>query len=360
MTAVTDVLAPEQLDTGRPALRIRAGRVAWRWDLRTVTVCTVSVVLTAVVAVAALANGAYSLSPSEVITALLGRADGLVHTVVWDWRLPRVGSSVVFGAALGASGAVFQSLNRNPLASPDVLGFSTGAYTGALLMLITVGGGFVSMATGAFGGGLAVAAAVYLLAYRGGVQGFRMIIVGIAISSMLGSLNTWLILTADLHVAISAAAWGAGSLAGITAGQLAGATLLIVLFAVALAPLAARLKALDLGDDAAAALGVKVERSRVLLMIAGVGLTATATAAAGPIMFVALVAPQLARRLTNTASVTIGASACLGALLLVVADYLALHALGDHVMPVGVVTVTIGGLYLIWLLIREGRRRTSR
>src|SRR5699024_10183909 len=201
------------------------------------------------------------LSAGEVIRALLGNADGLTQTVVWDWRVPRVGAGIVFGAALGASGAVFQSLTRNPLASPDVLGFSAGAYTGASIVLITVSGGFLAMAAGAFAGGLAAAALVYAIAYRNGLPAFRVIIVGIAVAAMLGSLNTWLILTADLQVALSAATWGAGSLADVRRDQLLGACGLIVLFGLCLLALVSRLKTLELGDDVAAALGSRVERS---------------------------------------------------------------------------------------------------
>lgn len=355
-TSVSGSTEKGSAGSGRASVTVRLGRIAWRWDVRTVVVCVVLLVLTAFMAVLALSNGTYPLRPSQVVDALVGRADQLTETVVWDWRVPRVGAGVLFGAALGASGAVFQSLTRNPLASPDVLGFSAGAYTGALIVLITVGGGFMTLAAGAFGGGIASAAAVYLLAYRGGLPGFRVIIVGIAVAAMLGSLNTWLILTADLQVALSAATWGAGSLADVTASQLAGAGGLIGLFGLGLLVLTSRLKALELGDDVAAALGIRVERSRLLLMVLAVGLTATATAAAGPIMFVALVAPQLALRLTRTPGVTVGSSACTGAALLVSADYASLHALSNHVVPVGVVTVTLGGLYLIWLLVRQTRR----
>lgn len=346
------------LDVGRRQLVLRAGPWAMRWDARRLVVSWVLVALVLLAAVAALATGAFRLSPAEVVGALFGRADGLARTVVWDWRLPRVLAAILFGAALGASGAVFQTLTRNPLASPDVMGFSTGAYTGALIVLIWTGGGFVLLATGSFAGGLLTAAVVYLLAYRGGMQGFRMILVGIAISAVLGSVNTWLMLRADLQVAMSAAAWGSGSLAGVVWSQLLGAGALIVLLTLLLVPLLRPLRGLELGADAAGSLGIRVQRCQAALIVVGVGLTAAATAVTGPIMFVALVAPQVGARLTGTRTVTVGVSACLGALLLVVSDFVALHALGDEVMPVGVVTVTLGGLYLAWLLIHETRRRT--
>ena len=133
----------------------------------------------------------------------------------WNWRLPRVLLALMLGAALGMSGAIFQSLTRNPLGSPDIIGFNSGAYTGALVVILLIGGTYYEIAVGALVGGIATAAVVYLLAYKRGVQGFRLIIVGIAISAMLGSVNTWMILKAKLDDAMAAAVWGAGSLNGL-------------------------------------------------------------------------------------------------------------------------------------------------
>jgi iron complex transport system permease protein len=240
-------------------------------------------------------SGTYPLDVDQVIAALSGRETGLVRDIVVEWRLPRVLAAVVFGAALGVSGAVFQSLTRNPLASPDVIGFSTGSYTGALVVILVTGGSYTALAGGALVGGILTAAVVYLLAYRRGVQGFRLIIVGIGVSAMLASLNSWMILRADLDVAISAAMWGAGSLGAITWAQVTGGAVVIGVLLVGCAGLGGSLRQLELGDDTAKAQGVSVERARLALVVIGVALTATVTAAAGPISFVALAAPQIAR-----------------------------------------------------------------
>lgn len=262
----------------------------------------------------------------------------------------------MFGAALGVSGAAFQSLIRNPLASPDIIGFSAGSYSGALVVIILIHGSYLQLAAGALIGGIATAVVVYLLAWRGGVQGFRLIIVGIAISAMLTSLNTWLMLNAKLKVAMSAAAWGAGSLTGTSWGQaLIGSGVILLLLGV-LAVFSPALKQLELGDDAARATGARVERVRVVVLVLGVALTATVTAAAGPIVFVALAAPQIARRLARSPGVTLAPAAFTGALLLAAADVTAQNLLPVE-LPVGVVTVVAGGGYLVWLLIREVRRR---
>src|SRR5690606_23071088 len=153
--------------------------------------------------------GSYELSPAQVVSALTGGETGLVHDIVVEWRLPRVAAALVFGAALGVSGAIFQSMLRNPLADPGIIGFSQGSYTGALIVILVVNGTYMQLVGGALLGGMATAILVYLLAFRGGVQGFRLIVVGIGVSAMLGSLNTWLILKAELEQAMAAAAWGA-------------------------------------------------------------------------------------------------------------------------------------------------------
>lgn len=345
----------EPVDFGARSRRVRLGPLQTRIDLRAATICVGALLIALAVSLVALAIGKVQLSVGEVVGALVGEADRFTYTVVVDWRGPRVVAAVVFGAALGVSGAVFQSLTRNPLASPDIIGFSSGSYTGALIVIILIGGSYLQTAAGALLGGLLTAAVVYLFAYRQGVQGFRLIVVGIAISSMLASLNTWMMLTADLDVAMSAAAWGAGSLNAISWQQTGVAAVAVVVLLVLVGLLSRPLHQLEMGDDAAKALGVAAEPSRLALMIVGVALTATVTAAAGPISFVALAAPQIARRLTRTPGTTVAGAACVGALLLSASDLAAQH-LFPIALPVGVITVVVGGCYLVWLLIREVRR----
>ena len=171
---------------------------------RGVVVAVASVLLTLALAVVALGLGDLPLSPAEVVHALFATDGGFTTTVVRDWRLPRVLGAVVFGGALAISGAIFQSLTRNPLGSPDVIGFASGAYTGALIALTVIGTGAVSLSLGALVGGLATAVVVYLLAYRRGMQGFRLIIVGIAVTAMLQSVNLFLLLRAQEEVAMAA------------------------------------------------------------------------------------------------------------------------------------------------------------
>lgn len=345
-----------RVEFGRRTLAVQRRRVGFRVELRSVVVCVALALVVIVIALVALAIGSYQLSVGQVISALTGGGTGLVHDIVVEWRLPRVAATIVFGAALGVSGAIFQSLMRNPLASPDVIGFSSGSYTGALIVIILINGSYLAVAGGALLGGVATALLVYLLAWRRGMQGFRLIIVGIGISAMLASLNTWMMLTADLEVAMSAAAWGAGSLNGASWHQVAiGGAFIAVLLALA-GTLSRPMRQMELGDDTAASQGVRIAVARLGLIVVGVALTATVTAASGPIAFISLAAPQIARRVVRTAGITLAPAALMGALLLGIADFVAQHV-APTPLPVGVITVMIGGSYLGWLLFTETRKR---
>lgn len=344
------------IDFGRRVWIVRTVLGA-RIDVCTVLVCAALLLLTAVVAVLAIGTGDYHVPPGQVLAAVFGDAPRITEIVVMQSRFPRVALAFLFGAALGVSGAIFQSLTRNPLGSPDIIGFSTGAYTGALVVILTLGGGYYRTGAGALVGGLVAAAVVYVLAYKRGVQGFRLIIVGIAVSAVLASVNTWLVVKADVSEAIAAAVWGAGTLNGLGWPQVVPVLVALAVVTPVAAALSTRLPVLEMGDDAARALGIRVEPTRLMLVILGVALTALVTAAAGPISFVALAAPQLARRLTGTSSAAMVPAACMGALLLIVSDVAAQRVFAPTQLPVGVVTVCVGGAYFVWLLAREGRKQ---
>lgn len=339
------------------AIVLRAGRVSLRTTRRAVLVS--GGLLVGVVAAAALAFtlGSYPITLDDLAAVLAGSADDRIRTVVVEWRAPRILAAVMFGAALAVGGAIFQSLTRNPLGSPDVIGFTTGSYTGVVITLLLGATGYVALAAGALVGGLVTAFAVYLFAFRRGVQGFRLIIVGIAVGALLASVNTWFAVKVDVDVALRAAVWGAGSLSVVDWPAI-GASAVVLALVVLAAPVAQRrMRRLELGDDAAAMLGVPVERTKAFLIVLGVTATAAVTAAAGPIAFVALAAPQIARRLTgHGSSVDLVGSALVGALLLLGADVAAQHAIPGVLLPTGAVTVCVGGLYLLVLLVRESRR----
>lgn len=300
----------------------------------------------------AVSGGEYSLSPWRVLTILFGGGEGLETTVVWQWRMPRATAALVFGAGLAVSGAVFQTLTRNPLGSPDIISFSTGAYTGALVVLTVVGGGFLATSLGALAGGLLTAFVVYLLAWRNGTHGFRLILVGIGVSAVLASFNHYLVLRAELDVAMAAAVWGAGTLNGVTWAGVIPVSIVVLASLAAVLVGSKSLQMLQMGDDLASALGMKVERTKLVLVTLAVLLVSAVTALAGPIAFVALVAPQLARRLVGGGSLNLIPTALTGAFLLALGDLLAQRLFAPIQLPVGVVTVCIGGIYLVYLLNR--------
>lgn len=336
-------------------LRFGGNAVSLRLRRRTLITCAALSLACLAVVVLSLASGDYALSPVEIIRALAGQGDEMQTMIVVQWRLPRALLALLLGACLGISGAIFQSLTRNPLGSPDVIGFSAGAHTGALVSILILSGGYVETASGALVGGLATATAVYLLTYRSGIEGFRLIVVGIAIAAMLSAANVWMIRRADLQIAMSAATWAAGSLNGLGFDRLVPTAIAALPLLMAATALSRPMRQLELGDDAAIASGVRADPARLALVAIGVALVAVVTAAAGPIAFVALAAPQLARRMAATAGTTMLTSALVGGLLLLAADWCAQHAFGLQ-MPVGIMTFNIGGLYFLWLLIREGRK----
>ncbi|MEU0088258.1 iron chelate uptake ABC transporter family permease subunit [Streptomyces sp. NPDC006274] len=336
------------------ALRTPGG-FSVRVDSRAAGVVLLLAAVAASVAVVLIGSGDFPMSFGDVVGTLLGNGTAAQEFIVQDVRLPRVLVALLVGASLALSGAVFQSLSRNPLGSPDVIGFSQGSTAGALTVIVLFGGGSLAVAGGAIAGGLVTGVAVYTLAWKRGVQGFRLVLVGIGVAAMLTAVIHFLITKANLVDATRATLWMTGSLDGrdwVQVWPLAG--MCAVLMPVVLAH-GRPLRMLEMGDDAAYALGVPVERTRVVLMGSGVLFMAVATAAAGPIAFVALSAPQLARRLTRSPGPNLAAAAVMGAALLLVADWIATNAFGDRMLPVGVVTAVLGGGYLLWLLVTERR-----
>ena len=307
------------------------------------------------IGVLGIATGSYALRPGELWDILLGRSDDIGRLVVVGLRLPRVIASLGVGAALGVAGKIFQSLCRNPLASPDLLGFTTGAATGALVGILLLGQSGVGIAAGALIGGSAVSAAVYLLTVRRGLRGERFILTGFAVSAMLAAFNEYLITRADLEKAEAAKTWLFGSLNGISwpqIGLLVPGMLALLLSARLFWPW---LRMLEMGDDLAAGLGLPTRRSRLVLMSVGIGLAALATALAGPVHFLALAAAPLARGLLRSADAGMAPTAAMGALLLTLSDFLGQHLMAPFQIPVGLITGAIGGTYLIFLLTRRTR-----
>ncbi|MEV2254068.1 iron chelate uptake ABC transporter family permease subunit [Streptomyces sp. NPDC050147] len=334
------------------AIRTRGG-LSFRLDVRTAVVVAVLILAALVASVVLIGTGDFPIPAADVIRTLLGNGDAGQEFIINDLRLPRVLVGLLVGAALGLGGAIFQSISRNPLGSPDILGLGQGSTAGALIMIVLFQGSAVQVAGGALVGGLATGFAIYVLAWKRGVHGFRFVLVGIGVSAFVTAINGYLLTKADIVDAARAVVWMTGSLNGRDWEQVWPLLVLCAILVPLVMTYARPLRMLEMGDDVGYALGVPVERTRIVLMASAVLLTAAATAAAGPVSFVALTAPQLARRLTRSPGPNLLPAMFMGATLLIVADWASQRAFGADQLPVGVVTGVLGGIYLLWLLVIE-------
>ena len=342
-------------DAGR--LWIVVGRRSVLITPRHVIVGLILLALSLAVAVASLRLGKFPVTAQEVIDALQGQGRKIVQVVVVKWKLPRIVLGLVAGLALGVAGALFQTITRNPLGSPDLIGFSTGAQTGILVSVLLLPGSMLSTSLASFAGGAAVGVVTYLVSLRGGFTGLRFILVGIAISSMLVSVNRWLLVRVDDDEGLGALKAITGTL-GAARWPVVAPTCLAIGVTVALILLASRhLQVLSLGEQVATILGSPTRRASAVLILLGTVLVAVVTMAAGPIGFVALVAPHLARLLTGSPQSPLLVSGLTGSLLMVGADLLSQLVLES--MPVSVVTNAVGGLYLMVALTVAARGRRS-
>ncbi|MEV5826854.1 iron chelate uptake ABC transporter family permease subunit [Spirillospora sp. NPDC052242] len=347
---------PGRVDFGPRRKPIRLGeRASAVVNTRAVLLILVSVIGCVLVTAAAMMLGDYPVPLDQVVQILSGADLGFANTVVLQWRLPRAVAAIVFGAALGISGAIFQSVTRNVLGSPDVIGFNAGAFTGAIVSIGFLGGAQATTTLLALAGGGAAAFLVYALAFRGGVSGTRFIVVGIAVSMALTAFNTLLVLRMEQRVATIAMTWGQGDLENIRWQQVGPMCVILAAVIACAAALGGRMHQLELGDDAARATGVRIEPVRLALIAVGVALTAVVTSVCGPIAFIALAAPHLARLAAGSSGTGPTGAAAVGALLLSTCDLAAQHLLTVDI-PVGVVTVVVGGAYLVWLITWKLRR----
>ncbi len=333
---------------------ITAGWVSLRIAPRTFWVALALLLLLSTVSAIALMHGTMSLSASEVIAAVWGDGERGVVRTVQGRRLPRLITAILVGGALGISGAMIQTVSRNPLGSPDIIGFTSGAATGAVIWISVFGVSVLPTALAAVAGGVLTASVVYLVARRDGVSGgIRLVLVGIGVGAITTAVTTVFVVRADHDRAANAQQWLAGTL--IARGW-THATSMLVAVAILIVPVwivSRRLSFLEMGDDLAAGVGVAVERTRFLAVALAVLLLSVSVATTGPIAFVSLAAPQIARRLTRSAGVQVGTAFLVGACLLLLADLLSQAVDIGLRTPVGTVTALLGGLYLIWLLARR-------
>ncbi|MGC0366388.1 iron complex transport system permease protein [Rhodococcus sp. 27YEA15] len=345
MTATLDATA-STIDTVA-VNRIRRGR-------RRRSVITILTVLVVVAFAVSLTVGKTFYSPSEVVRVILGEHVPGASFTVGRLRLPRAVLAVVAGICFGLGGITFQTMLRNPLASPDIIGISSGASAAAAFAIIVFSLGGTQVSAFAIVFGLAVAILIYLLSFKNGVAGTRLILIGIGIAAMLDSVTSYLLSTAAAWDLQEAMRWLTGSLNGANWASTVPVLVALAVLGPVLLNQSRSLSMIQLGDDAAQALGVRVERTRILAIIAAVGLIAFATAAAGPIAFVAFLSGPIAARLVGSGTSLLVPSALVGALLVLIGDFIGQYALGTR-YPVGVVTGALGAPYLVYLIIRSNR-----
>ncbi|KGE02022.1 iron ABC transporter permease [Rhizobium sp. YS-1r] len=292
--------------------------------------------------------------PKDVLRILLGEDVPGAAFTVGQLRLPRAVLAVLAGLSFGLGGVAFQIMLRNPLASPDIVGISSGASAAAVFVIIVLGIKGPAVSIFAVAAGLGVAVLVYGLSSRNGVAGTRLILVGIGVSAMLESGITYILSQAPTWSLQEAMRWLTGSVNGAQIGQALPLLLALAVFGGLLLSRSRDLEALRLGDDTAAALGVRVAATRVTIIICAVGIIASATAVTGPIAFVAFLSGPIAARIVGNSGSLLIPSALVGALLVLGGDYVGQFLLPGR-YPVGVVTGALGAPYLIFLIVRVNR-----
>ncbi|HEU5484475.1 MAG TPA: iron chelate uptake ABC transporter family permease subunit [Microlunatus sp.] len=331
---------------------IRSVRVAMR--RRTAIVVVGLLVFLLVMFCLAMTVGDFPISIKQVWLSLTGRGTRATDFIVHELRLPRAVIALAVGVCFGLSGAIFQSMMRNPLASPDIIGITSGASAAAVIAILMLHlGGFVVSAF-AFCGALLTALLIYLLAWKQGVAGYRLVLVGIGIGAMLTAVIDYLMTRAQIWDAQVALLWLTGSLNGASASEMRPLLLLMIIILPLAVWAGGALAGLQLGDDAATSVGIRVERSRLSLILIGVALAAIATAAAGPVGFVAFVSGPIARRLTNGTGIALIPAALVGAAVVITGDFVGQHLLPVQ-LPVGILTAAVGAPYLLYLLVRSNR-----
>jgi len=352
----------------RPARVIGAergvGRRRKRTRLHAVTVACLGACIAA--ALWGVLAGSSSLTVGDVVRTLAGGGTRAQQLVVLDLRLPRVLVGLLVGASLGMAGALTQTFARNPLATPDILGVTSGAAFGGVAAIVLAGGSYVVGSTllglglpvVAALGGLATATVVYGLSWRGGIDGYRLILIGIGATATLGGLTSYLLARAQITDAAAASQWLVGSLSSVSWSSVRPVLVVLVVIAPVALAQSRHLELSRLGDEMSSGLGLNVQQHRLIVIVCAVLLTSVAVSASGPIDFVAFVAPQVARRLARTGRPPLIASALVGALIVTGGDALSRGVLPGEV-PVGIVTTAVGAPYLIWLLTRRKEREAS-
>lgn len=309
-------------------------------------------------------SGEYPLSPQNVLSALFGLGDDFARTIVIDFRLPRIVMALFVGISLAVSGAILQGITKNPLASPDLIGITAGASFAVVLFLSLFSDENNSLMVSihwlplfAFLGATLTALIVFFLSWKNGIAPFRLLLIGIAVAAFMNAGTTIWMLMGPIYRASQATIWTTGTIYGANWSQVKVLVPWSILLIVIALLLRRQMNILELGDDIATSVGSQVQKNRVILLLISTGLTGVAVAFAGGIGFVGLLAPHIARRIVGPKFQTmILFTAGIGALLVLVADWIARVAFAPIEVPAGVWTAAVGAPYFIFLLLTERRR----
>lgn len=338
------------------AIVVRSERfpLSFRISPRVPLVLAVLMLSTVVLMVLAIAIGAVTIPPLEVVRSLLGTGSGEYDFIVRDLRLPRILIALVTGVALGTAGTILQGLTRNPLAAPEIIGITAGANVAAVLVAIVIPGvPLLLMPLAAFAGAVIATTIVYALAWRGGMSPTRLILVGIGVTMVGQAVVGGIINFAPVFRVTRVIGWLSGSVYGRGWVHLLPSVIWISVLLPTAFLLSRRLDVLQLGGDVARGLGVHLERTRGLLLLCSVALAAAAVAVAGPVGFVGLLAPHISRFLVpNTHTGLMPTAALVGGLMVLFADTIGRTVLAPIEIPVGVVTAIVGVPYFLFLLLR--------
>ncbi|WP_372813868.1 FecCD family ABC transporter permease [Paenibacillus sp.] len=320
--------------------------------LTALVLCLVLLVLSLV----SLSMGSVRIPFTEVIMAVVGHNGESSGVVVVEFRLPRVVAAILIGAAMAVSGALLQGVIRNPLAAPDLLGVTGGASV-AVVAFMTLSAGAYSIhwvPVIAIVGAFAAAALNYMLAWKKGVSPFRLVLIGIGISTAMGALTTFILISGPAYLASQVLNWITGSIYGTNWKYIAALFPWVAVFLPLAFLFAKELNVQSLGEDVAVGLGSRLQLNRFMLLAISVSLAGAAVGVAGTISFIGLLAPHMARKLAgNSYKILLPISALLGAIIVLLADVAGRMLFQPLDIPAGVFTAGIGAPFFMYLLYKR-------
>jgi iron complex transport system permease protein len=303
--------------------------------------------------------GSLWIPPLEVLQGIFGYGEDTTRTVLYSFRLPRAAMSVVAGASLAAAGALLQSISRNPLASPDMIGITGGAAAAgvAFLVLSAGGAGIVWLSVSSIAGAIGIALLLFALAWKGGISPMRLVLIGVALQMAASSMSSFLIILSPHYLANQAFTWLTGSVYGSSWNNVTALLPWAIGLGLLAWMLARKVNVHELGEDVATGVGARIMRERTSILLVSAALAGAAVSQVGAIGFIGLMAPHMARRLVGPAfGAVLPVSACIGAMLLLIADTLGRSAFPPNDIPAGVFTAAVGAPFFIYLLITHRKQ----